>query len=107
MYAFYLQRKLGKRGYQLRPFSDWSVEGSPFWWKAFTDLKHDRLTNFQKASLKNAIYALAAVFIVVTLMNEELFRDGYVSNEVYNLFSIQYWPQTGGISNSNPMYSRR
>src|SRR5947209_16780252 len=107
MYSFYLQRTSGTRGHRIRPFSDWSVQDSPSWWQAFTDLKHDRMTNFKKASLKNAIDALAAVFIVVTFMNEDLFREGGVSEEVYNLFSIQYWPQTGSVSTGRPRYSRR
>src|SRR5262249_52765092 len=64
MYALYIQRTSGALGYRIQPFSDWAPKNSPFWWKAFTDLKHDRMTNFKKASLRNTIYALAAVFII-------------------------------------------
>lgn len=39
-------------GYVVSPFSDWAKADTPsFWWKAFTDLKHDRLSNFRNATL--------------------------------------------------------
>src|SRR5262249_43996903 len=107
MYALYIQRTSGALGYRIQPFSDWAPKNSPFWWKAFTDLKHDRMTNFKKASLRNTIYALAAVFIIVSIMNEDLFCNGSVSAEIYNLFSIQYWNRTGSVMTGIPRYTSR
>jgi len=37
--------------------------GAPPWWKASNDLKHNRIVNRQQASYKNAVQALAALFL--------------------------------------------
>ena len=78
-------------GYLLSPFKEWATgNGSP-WWKAFTDLKHDRMINFREAKLRNTIHALGAVFIILTLRNETQFKEGSVSMELYDLFFPKYW----------------
>lgn len=87
-------------GCLLRPFEQWStfLDARPLpspWWKAFTDLKHDRLTHFPQAKLENCIHALAAVFVLLTVRNEAKFKQGNVPPNVYELFFPKYW-QWGG-----------
>jgi hypothetical protein len=65
------------------------------WWEAFTDLKHDRLRNFREATLGNVIAVLAAVYVLLTLRNEALFKGGQVSADVYELFVPKYWTWKG------------
>lgn len=94
-------------GYLIAPFKEWiagSVSTSP-WWKAFTGLKHDRLSNFREARLGNVIHSLAAAFIILTLRNESEFKAGSVSLELYELFFPKYWTFKGRASVMNFMWS--
>jgi hypothetical protein len=95
-------------GYLIAPFKEWAAVGtnspSP-WWKAFTDLKHNRMNNFREAKLKNALHSLAAVFIIVTLYNETEFKVGSVSLELYDLFFPKYWTFKGRVSVMNFVWS--
>jgi hypothetical protein len=88
-------------GYLIAPFQEWTTRASSPWWKAFTDLKHDRIVNFRQATLGNAIHVLAAVFILVTEHNERDFKEGHVPVEVYNLFLPKYWISKGRIFTGN------
>jgi hypothetical protein len=88
-------------GYLVTPFHEWATGASSPWWKAFTDLKHDRISNFRQATLGNTIHALAAVFILLTEHNERDFKEGHVPIEVYNLFLPKYWKWKGRIFTGN------
>jgi hypothetical protein len=94
-------------GHRIAPFKEWAagvpVVPSP-WWKAFTDLKHDRMRNFREAKLRNVLHSLAAVFIILTLRNETEFKTGSVSLEVYDLFFPKYWTFKGRVSVMNFMW---
>lgn len=53
------------------PFDIWAnqVSGSfssPPWWIVNNDLKHDRITNFNKASMRTAIDALAGSLLIIS-----------------------------------------
>jgi hypothetical protein len=81
----------------IAPFEEWArAEQSP-WWKAFTDLKHDRIRNSREAKLRHLIFALAAAFIVLSLQHQAEFRDGLVPTEIYDLFFPKYWRAAGRI----------
>jgi hypothetical protein len=85
-------------GYRIVPFKEWAADpGKSLWWRAFTDLKHDRLKNFRESTLQNVIYALAAVFIILTLRNETAFKAGSVTPELYDLFFPKYWTFEGRV----------
>jgi len=88
-------------GYLIRPFQEWATGAPSPWWRAFTDLKHDRLSNFRQATLGNVIHGLAAVFVVLTLNNEPLFKDGHVAPELYHLFLPKYWEWKGRVFPGN------
>jgi len=92
-------------GYLVTPFKEWGAGNSSPWWKAFTDLKHDRMSNFREAKLRNVIQSLAAVFIILTLRNETEFKAGSVSLELYDLFFPKYWTFKGRVSVMNFMWS--
>lgn len=50
-----------------KPFDGWNGTKpgqSLFWWSAFDKIKHSRTANKKKASQKNALYALAALFLL-------------------------------------------
>lgn len=80
------------------PFREWADGTNPStWWRAFTDLKHDRLRNFREAMLKNAIHAVAATFILLSIRNENEFKAGAITPELYDLFFPKYWVFKGRL----------
>jgi len=93
-------------GYLIVPFKKWtSRKNHSPWWRAFTALKHDRLSNFREATLKNVIYSLAAVFIILTLRNEDAFKAGNITAELYDLFFPKYWTFKGRAMPGTFMWS--
>jgi len=44
------------------PFGDWKNNNVPDWWSRYTDIKHDRFRNKERATLKATIDALAGLF---------------------------------------------
>jgi hypothetical protein len=84
-------------GYTLRPFEQWSNGKSTLWWRAFTSLKHDRLSNACQATLRNAIDALAATYILLTFRHERMFKEGEIDTELYRLFVPKYWTFAGRV----------
>ena len=52
---------------------------SPSWWSDYNDIKHNRTEqedngryNYQKANLKNVLYSIAALYLLLTKLSEEL-----------------------------------
>jgi len=91
-------------GYLVTPFQEWAAGKALPWWNAFTALKHDRLSNFRQATLGNVIHALAAVFIILTVHNEEEFKEGHLAPDIYDLFLPKYWQSKGRIFPGNIMW---
>jgi hypothetical protein len=85
-------------GYVIVPFSEWATGNSLPWWESFTHLKHDRLSNFFEANLRNALYSLAAAFIILTFRNAAEFQAGRVPPELYDLFFPKYWGWKGRVT---------
>jgi hypothetical protein len=52
-------------GLELRPWDEWKRAGRvPLWWTAYNKTKHHRNTHFPEANLKNALNAVAGLFVV-------------------------------------------
>ena len=50
----------------LQPWEKWSGDsGVPLWWTAYNKIKHDRDSQYHQANLKNALNAVAGLFVVV------------------------------------------
>ena len=47
------------------PWKDWKTMNSPEWWQGYNEVKHYRHSHFQKANLKNVLYAMAALEIII------------------------------------------
>jgi hypothetical protein len=70
-----------KSGSKIIPFSNWSDNKSPEWWKNYTDLKHDRFYNREKATFKITLDALGGLFLLNVIHLETrmiLLRDGFI-----------------------------
>ena len=91
-------------GHLIAPFKGRATGGISPWWKASTDLKHDRMSSFREAKLRNVLHSLAAVFIILTLRNETEFKAGSVSLELCDLFFPKYWSFKGRVSVMNFMW---
>lgn len=47
--------------------------------------------------LKNAIHAVAATFILLSIRNENEFKAGAITPELYDLFFPKYWVFKGRL----------
>ena len=65
----------------LSPFKRYRTDG---WWKVYNRLKHDRIYNFKQANLKNTLYALASLFLLLCKYKEEEFTKALVRFGWYN-----------------------
>lgn len=54
-------------GITLTPWNKWRSETQPLWWRAYNKAKYERNEYFAEANLKNALNAVAALFILLTL----------------------------------------
>jgi hypothetical protein len=50
---------------RLKPWDSWSQNINPEWWGAYNDVKHNRTTTLKLANLKNAIHALAGLYVLM------------------------------------------
>lgn len=64
-------------GLTLRPWDEWrSRTGVPIWWTAYNKIKHHRDSQYHQASLKNALNAVAGLFVVVLYLYKDKARLG-------------------------------
>jgi len=64
-------------GLTLRPWDEWNKkDGVPFWWTAYNKTKHERDSHYEEANLKNALNAVAGLFIVVLYLYRAEARQG-------------------------------
>jgi hypothetical protein len=56
---------LPRYGLTLKPWTNWGENEPPLWWQAHNKVKHHRHQHFTKASLKNCLNAVAALYIAV------------------------------------------
>lgn len=62
-----------KLGYTIRPFEDFIKSGDdvPFWWTIYNDQKHKAYIERKKATIRNTLYPLAALFVLNGLIPNE------------------------------------
>jgi hypothetical protein len=70
---------LPRFGVRLHPWDKWNhVNGVPLWWTAYNKTKHHRHTEYHLANLKNALNAVAGLFVMVLY----LYRDKAIAGEL-------------------------
>jgi hypothetical protein len=63
---------LPRFGLTLRPWDEWKKRnGVPFWWTAYNKVKHERDSEFHRASLKNTLNAVSGLFVMVLYLYRE------------------------------------
>ncbi len=66
---------LPRFGLTLRPWDEWKKKkGVPFWWSDYNKVKHHRDAYFGRANLKNALNAVAGLFVIVLHLYREKAR---------------------------------
>jgi len=55
---------VSRYGLTLEPWSNWAGNTHPDWWRSYNDVKHERSAHFNKATLQNALNALAALMVL-------------------------------------------
>ena len=52
-------------GLTLDPWVNWGGNNQPLWWRAYNNVKHERHAYFSEANLKNALNAVAALYVLL------------------------------------------
>ncbi len=87
----------GEESRIIQPYKNWSevdeykrnkYPNTEWWWSAYNKVKHDRLRNRAKATIKHAVNSLAGLFLAI--LRVELCRDavaqaGWLIGDGYNL----------------------
>lgn len=62
-----IEVSIARYGLSFKPWSNWldRKNDNPLWWRSYNEVKHQRDTHFDKATLKNALNALGALLILV------------------------------------------
>jgi hypothetical protein len=64
-------------GLMLMPWNEWrSDKRPPLWWTAYNKTKHQRDSEYHQANLKNALNAVAGLFVVVLHLYKEKAESG-------------------------------
>lgn len=81
----------------IQPFKDWNPDKpgqSLKWWRAFTDIKHNRSNNLCHANLQNVLNILGALFFIEMLLLKKLTENTNVLDvfsDRSNLFLLKDW----------------
>ena len=78
-----LQVNISRFGLELEPWRCWHDGKNPDWWKAYTDVKHERHLKFKRATLRNTIECIAGLFVMVC----------YVCHAELRANEAMPWPQ--------------
>lgn len=90
----------GEEGLTISPFSSLCNGESPKWWRAYTDLKHNRAKHFEEGNLENALDALGGAYYLALVYIKRIGDYWYerlpysdencidVPNDVSHLFKI-------------------
>lgn len=78
---------------KLQPFINWSITppSSPDWWSPYNKVKHNRISNYKKANLKNVLNSLAALYILEQYLARYIgVRDNVydVPNDISKIFKM-------------------
>ena len=72
--------KLPRFGMTLTPWDEWNKpDGVPLWWTGYNKVKHHRHTHYHSASLKNALNAVAGLFVMVLHLYKDKAESAYLT----------------------------
>jgi hypothetical protein len=86
--------RIERFGLKFTPWKSWKANVSPKWWTAHNKVKHRRDSEFPQANLKNALNAVAGLFVMLLHAFPNEARSGEL-NPKPQLFSIPHSHVTG------------
>lgn len=60
-----MEVSIPRHGISQKPWESWAAAKSPTWWTAYNKVKHERIDNYNKATLQNAIGATMGLLCVL------------------------------------------
>ena len=61
----------------MHPWDEWNTAGGvPHWWTAYNKTKHERHTEYHQANLRNALNAVAGLFVMDLYLYREIAMTG-------------------------------
>jgi hypothetical protein len=57
--------RIPRYGLELKPWTNWSKNQTPYWWGDYNKIKHQRNDYFDKANLKTTLNSVAGLFILL------------------------------------------
>lgn len=96
-YPEIVNQKISLMGYDtfITPYAGWNVDEpskSLFWWKAFTQVKHDRSLKYKEANLKNVLYILGALYILeLRYLSKVADNEPDVPDKESSIFEAMNW----------------
>lgn len=91
---------------EIQPFKNWDVNHpaqSLQWWKAFTDIKHNRYNQLKQAKLENVLNILGALCLIEMMYLKKITNGTNeldIFNESSKLFTLKNWT-TKGVTLNN------
>lgn len=70
---------LPRFGLTLTPWNKWRTDTQPLWWRAYTKVKYERHEHFAEANLKNALNAVAALYVLQIFLYRKEAESGKLS----------------------------
>jgi hypothetical protein len=60
-------------GLEFQPWSNWTGETNPLWWRSYNNVKHHRDSHFNEANLQNTLNSVVGLSLVVLYYYREVF----------------------------------
>lgn len=92
--------EIPRHGLELRPWVDWTRHQPPAWWSAHNQVKHQRHSRFDQATLKHCLNAMAALLVAVLHLHADQAKDGKLVG-LPKLFTVP--PEMGGGQQWGPL----
>ncbi|HIF9214591.1 TPA: hypothetical protein ACX6QF_000043 [Photobacterium damselae] len=71
----------------IKPWISWTASNAPDWWREHNLVKHQRDVHFNKATLKNCIYAVGALYVAVLHLYQTEAENGDLL-QIPKLFNV-------------------
>jgi len=64
-------------GEKILPWDEWSSKNSPSWWEEYNKVKHYRHSCFKYANLKNTLYSMSSLMVVILYLHRAVVSGSY------------------------------
>jgi hypothetical protein len=79
--------QINRFGLDFEPWINWSTGTHPDWWRAYNAVKHERNNEYAQANLKNALNAVAGLYVMLIYAFPDEARAGSLA-PMPGLFSV-------------------